>query len=51
LGATSHPHSQPGTPDQAPKTNRLRKACDSCSIRKVKVSPASTQRTELTSRR
>jgi hypothetical protein len=39
LGATSHPQSQPGTPDQAPKTNRLRKACDSCSIRKVKVSP------------
>ena len=37
---SSHP-SQPttghGTPDQNQKANRLRKACDSCSIRKVKV--------------
>ncbi|SMY25633.1 unnamed protein product [Zymoseptoria tritici ST99CH_1A5] len=42
---TSHPtsnanHSQPptqnSTPEQTQKTNRLRKACDSCSIRKVK---------------
>lgn len=33
----SQPSSQQGTPDQNSKTNRLRKACDSCSIRKVKV--------------
>lgn len=29
---------QPPTPDKTQKINRLRKACDSCSIRKVKVS-------------
>ncbi|CAK4034425.1 Zn(II)2Cys6 transcription factor like [Lecanosticta acicola] len=33
----SNPHTQTSTPEQPPqKTNRLRKACDSCSIRKVK---------------
>jgi len=31
-------HAPPHTTDQSPKPNRLRKACDSCSIRKVKVS-------------
>ena len=33
---TQSPSGQ-GTPDQNQKANRLRKACDSCSIRKVKV--------------
>lgn len=33
----SQPTTGQGTPDQNQKTNRLRKACDSCSIRKVKV--------------
>jgi hypothetical protein len=33
----SQPATQTSTPEQAQKTNRLRKACDSCSIRKVKV--------------
>ncbi|KAF2772535.1 hypothetical protein EJ03DRAFT_341556 [Teratosphaeria nubilosa] len=32
--ATSHPHQ--GPPQEHQKSNRLRKACDSCSIRKVK---------------
>ena len=35
----SQPSSHQGTPDQNQKANRLRKACDSCSIRKVKVCP------------
>ena len=33
----SQPTTGQGTPDQSHKANRLRKACDSCSIRKVKV--------------
>ena len=33
----SQPPTQTTTPEQPQKTNRLRKACDSCSIRKVKV--------------
>ena len=36
--STSNPATQQNTPDQSQKSNRLRKACDSCSIRKVKVS-------------
>ncbi|EMF12415.1 uncharacterized protein SEPMUDRAFT_149101 [Sphaerulina musiva SO2202] len=32
----SQPPTQTSTPEQPQKTNRLRKACDSCSIRKVK---------------
>ncbi|KXT02383.1 hypothetical protein AC578_237 [Pseudocercospora eumusae] len=32
----SNPATQTSTPEQPQKTNRLRKACDSCSIRKVK---------------
>lgn len=36
--AQSLPPTQTSTPEQPQKTNRLRKACDSCSIRKVKVS-------------
>jgi hypothetical protein len=35
-GQPSHAHAH--SADQTPKPNRLRKACDSCSIRKVKVS-------------
>lgn len=35
--AQSMPPTQTSTPEQPQKTNRLRKACDSCSIRKVKV--------------
>jgi len=35
--STSQTSSQQGTPDLTQKSNRLRKACDSCSIRKVKV--------------
>lgn len=35
--AHSLPATQTSTPEQPQKTNRLRKACDSCSIRKVKV--------------
>ena len=34
---SSQPQTHQGTPDQSSKANRLRKACDSCSIRKVKV--------------
>ena len=34
---SSQPPTQQATPDQSQKNNRLRKACDSCSIRKVKV--------------
>ena len=34
---SSQPQTQQGTPEQNQKTNRLRKACDSCSIRRVKV--------------
>lgn len=34
---SSQTPTQQGTPDQNQKNNRLRKACDSCSIRKVKV--------------
>ena len=34
---SSQPQTQQCTPEQNQKTNRLRKACDSCSIRKVKV--------------
>ena len=34
----SQPTTHQGTPEQNSKANRLRKACDSCSIRKVKVS-------------
>ena len=36
ISHSSQPNTQQGTPDQNQK-NRLRKACDSCSIRKVKV--------------
>jgi hypothetical protein len=35
-GQPNHAHTH--SADQTPKPNRLRKACDSCSIRKVKVS-------------
>ncbi|EME42376.1 hypothetical protein DOTSEDRAFT_73264 [Dothistroma septosporum NZE10] len=35
-GGLSNPPTQTSTPEQPQKTNRLRKACDSCSIRKVK---------------
>lgn len=35
-GQPNHAHAH--SADQTPKPNRLRKACDSCSIRKVKVS-------------
>ena len=34
---SSQPPTQQGPADQNQKSNRLRKACDSCSIRKVKV--------------
>jgi hypothetical protein len=37
-------HPQDGA---SPKTNRLRKACDSCSIRKVKVQPPAARRPVL----
>ena len=35
------PHGLPQSQSQQPKPNRLRKACDSCSIRKVKVNSLS----------
>ena len=38
-GNSANPSTQPSTPDQGQKINRLRKACDSCSARKVKVLP------------
>ena len=40
----SQPPTQQSTADQNQKANRLRKACDSCSIRKVKVSWHGIQR-------
>lgn len=40
----NNPSPIPLTTDTQPKSNRLRKACDSCSIRKVKVRPYSVPR-------
>lgn len=42
----SQPPSQPGGPDSQ-KANRLRKACDSCSIRKVKVCHDRSRRSSI----